>query len=277
MFQPILPSRVVAYDNLMQAITAASLTTNLKLVLDAGDVDSYPGNGQKWLDRSGGGHDFFIGADGSATSSDPTFAGNAGNQSGNEYFSVDGGDYFTYDAAIESWQTALFKTGSASLFAVVYIPSDTTVPLFSTEVSATPGSFGGSIKYAADLNKVVLGYVNSSDANYALLGGAGPDLSASFPGLFVIGVSYTVAADGTYSYVIHVNGTNYSGSAGANASFAPSTSSPTSPPKILSTIGGGEIAPSGSRIYALSVWQGTALSTTNFTTLWNAVRARYGL
>ena len=85
----------------MNILTSNSLTTNLKLCLDAGDINSYSGSGQKWLDRSGLGHDFFLGVDGSANTDDPTFNGSPGNASSNEYFSVDGGDFFRYDSTGE--------------------------------------------------------------------------------------------------------------------------------------------------------------------------------
>lgn len=85
-----------------------ALSTNLKLCLDAGASDSFT-SGQKWLDVSGNGHDFFRGTDGSAQASDPSFSGTAGNLSANEYFSFDGGDYFTYDATNETWMTNLHK------------------------------------------------------------------------------------------------------------------------------------------------------------------------
>lgn len=51
-------------------------------------------SGQTWADLTANGNDFYLGADGSATSTDPTYA--AGPPS---YFSHDGGDYYTLTAA----------------------------------------------------------------------------------------------------------------------------------------------------------------------------------
>lgn len=100
---PLVPP---AQTRLLSVINALGLSTNLKLLLDATDDASYS-SGQKWLDRSGGGYDFFVGADGSATSTDPTFNGQAGTPQA--YWSFDGGDYFRYDSANETWMQNIHK------------------------------------------------------------------------------------------------------------------------------------------------------------------------
>lgn len=82
------------------------LLSGRQLCLDARDALSYS-SGQSWLDRSGNGYDFFLGADGSATATDPTFTGSAGSLGA--YFLFDGGDYFTYDSANETWMNNLHK------------------------------------------------------------------------------------------------------------------------------------------------------------------------
>ncbi len=104
----LAPQKLTAY----QVVASLGLLPNLKLCLDAGDLASYV-SGQSWLDRSGGGYDFFLGADGSATATDPTFNGVPGRRSSGEYFSLDGGDYFTYDSASETWMDALHKDNAA--------------------------------------------------------------------------------------------------------------------------------------------------------------------
>lgn len=272
-FSPILPTRVVANDNLMQVLTTLGLTTNLKLVLDAGDVDSYPGNGQKWLDRAGGGYDFFIGADGTASSTDPTFNGNVGNQA-TEYFSTDGGDYFTYDSANETWIKALGKPGSVSVLAVVRVVSDTTTCIFSTSTTGTGAGFGWQFSYDAGENKFVVKYVNTLGNISSITGGVSPDVSGSLPGLFLVGISITRDGAGNYSYVVHVNGTNY---AATGTATIPTSSDPANVAKLLNSGDATEPAPSGTRLYGLAVWQGVELTAANWTAIWNAVHARYGL
>lgn len=77
---------------LLKILINLSLTTNLKLCLDAGDVNSYS-SGQTWSDVSGGGYHFFRGVDGSSGTDDPTFAGTVGNPATAEW-TFDGGDFF---------------------------------------------------------------------------------------------------------------------------------------------------------------------------------------
>lgn len=94
-------------------VRSLGLSTNLELVLDAGSPISAPASATKWLDLSGNGYDFFRGADGSATSTDPTFTGLVGNLTANEYWLHDGGDYFTYDTTNETWIENIHKNNAA--------------------------------------------------------------------------------------------------------------------------------------------------------------------
>ena len=98
-------------NSFINIITNLGLTGNLQLCLDAGDSNSYDPAVQtdKWLDTSGNGYDFFRGSGTGGDAADPTFNGNAGNLTSNEYWSFDGGDYFTYDSANETWMQNLHK------------------------------------------------------------------------------------------------------------------------------------------------------------------------
>lgn len=87
------------------------LSTGLQLCLDAGDAASYPGSGQKWLDRAQG-YDFFLGPDGTVTGTDPTFTGTAGDLKDTTYWALDGTQYFRYDSANEVWMESFHKAGA---------------------------------------------------------------------------------------------------------------------------------------------------------------------
>jgi len=93
------------------AIAAArklGLSSSLKLCLDAGDAASAPSSPTKWLDLSGNGYDFNLGADGTHPGTDePTLNGTPG-QAGT-YFGFDDSDFFTCDAANEAWMQNLHK------------------------------------------------------------------------------------------------------------------------------------------------------------------------
>lgn len=67
----------------------------------------------KWHDTSGNGNDFFRGADGIIGTDHPTFNGTAGALSSSEYWSFDGGDFFTYDTTNEAWMQNLHKNNAA--------------------------------------------------------------------------------------------------------------------------------------------------------------------
>jgi Concanavalin A-like lectin/glucanases superfamily len=116
---PFLVPEVNASILFPEAIRKLGLTSSLQLCLDARDKDSFT-SGQKWLDRSGNGYDFFVGADGSATATDPTFTGVAGMPSA--YFGFDGGDYFTYDTTDETWMQNIHKDNAAFTLATWFYP-----------------------------------------------------------------------------------------------------------------------------------------------------------
>lgn len=91
----------------------ALVQAGLQFHLDAGHGDSYGGSGQTWSDLSGNGQDFFRGVDGTVEGGDPTFNGAAGGKSSDEYWSLDGGDLFTFAAANEAWMDAIHEDGGA--------------------------------------------------------------------------------------------------------------------------------------------------------------------
>src|SRR5689334_20892601 len=127
---------------LITVIQQLGLTTNLKLCLDAGDIASAASaTPDKWLDRSGGGYDFYRGTGTGADAADPTFNGTPGNRSVNEYWSSDGGDLFRYDSANETWMNNLHKSGAKLTFlGWVYWSTGGTATSF-----ALCGTNGGSV------------------------------------------------------------------------------------------------------------------------------------
>ena len=122
----------VVKKTLLEIITEASLTTNLKLCLDAGDMASWPGSGTKWLDRSSGGYDFFLGTNGSTAA--PTFNGTPGDKTASEYWTGNG-CYFNYDSTNEAWMQAMAKDGAT--FSYLVIARDTAasdLPFFGNKL-----------------------------------------------------------------------------------------------------------------------------------------------
>lgn len=248
-------------------ISALGLTSNLKLCLDASDRASYPGSGTKWLDTSGGGYDFDFG-DGSTSSTYPTFNGTAGGLSSSEYFSLDGGDFFTYDSANESWMKSLHKSGQAvSVMAVVRIPSDNNFYIVSTE-GPTASELGFAYFYSASFDKVLAAVLASTTQT---IGGAASTITT--PRTMLVGMSFTVGSGNAYATV--QDGVVATGNF---SSFTPSSADSTGDPmRIGSRSSGHNIAPSGTRIYELAVWQGTELTSAQWSALFGLRRAKYGL
>jgi hypothetical protein len=92
------------------------LSTGLQVCLDAGDIQSYNGTSQIWSNRASD-YNFFKGTAPSAEGTDPTFNGTAGNLSENEYFSFDGGDFFTADVPNPEWVNNIHKDNAKFTFA----------------------------------------------------------------------------------------------------------------------------------------------------------------
>lgn len=254
---------------LMDTLTSLGLTTNLRLCLDAGDAASYT-SGTKWLDRAGSGYDFFRGATNSAEASDPTFNGTAGARSVNEYWSFDGGDYFTYDTTNETWMQNIHKNNA--VFTIVgwaYIGAASTVQRFCGTRAGNNSNIGFSFWVDAS-NKI----------NFAASNGSG-----------TAALQLTMAASisaGSWQFVA-VTLNEATGASGAsivlNSTVETFTSTYTSPSASNATYtmeiaaGGLAGAPltSGSRMAALAAWEGVALTTTNIGAIYNATRKRFGV
>lgn len=105
---------------LYDIIQSLGLTTGLVLCLDAGDSACYDGSSQTWTDRVGA-NNFLRGTTSGSDTTDPTFNGVAGAKSASEYFSFDGGDFFTESAAhtfADDWHK---NNGAFTMLALYYI------------------------------------------------------------------------------------------------------------------------------------------------------------
>ena len=255
--------------SLYQVISDLGLTTNLKLCLDAGDSASYSPSLQtdKWLDTSGGGFDFFRGSGTGSDTADPTFNGAAGGLSSNEYWSFDGGDRFTYDTTNETWMENLHKNNAIyTVFCVQYIVSLTT----SHFILGTRGSTGTGVTFNT------LRGTTSSPLVFVANGGstvliADSTLDCNNNAWNVVGISVN---EGTASGVFLLNGSTET----FNSTYSsPSTGNAATTMCLGSTGGGASNSPNGSRIACLAVWEGTQLTTTNLTNIYNAIKGRFGL
>lgn len=251
----------------MDFYTAAlmcGLSENLKQVLDAGDARSYPGSGGKWLDLTPGGYDMYQGTTASAQSTDPTFNGTVGKRTDAEYFSVDGGDYFTYDTTQEAWMKALAKPGPNTILLLCYYNA------------LTMQSFGNDGNTAAEhgmhlqpnSNKWTIAYTGTDGVVYRE-GFGGPTIPAPPTGPHFLGFSYDMSISGVAT--IQVDEASGSDVFGVAAHSTDATNTLRLGAKGDVSI----ISGAGNRYYGSWIWQGTALDGSAMAALFNTIRGRY--
>lgn len=260
----VRPSRSIITN-----IAALGLSSNLQFALDAGDADSYDAGVQtdKWLDLSGNGQDFFLGSGTGADAADPTINGTAGALSSANYFSFDGGDRFTYDAANETWMENLHKDNATGSFCGWgYFPTTGAEGLLGTaNTSDADGAFLG--KSSADkLNWTVRG---ASAGVLSLVSTAAFNLNAW--NFFGFGINEATGASGAD---LIVNGTSQSFT---STYSSPSASAATRAFGVGARTGAGN-APllNGGRLAMVAAWS-TRLTSAQLLGVFDATRRRFGI
>lgn len=233
---------------MLSAIQRLGLTSGLQMCLDASDVESYGGSGQKWLDVSGNGYDFFRGTGAGSEASDPTFNGVAGGQSSAEYWGFDGGDFFTYDTTTETWMQNIHKNNAKfAVAAWVYIASTgVQQPIFGNAINVDSIGFAAYIN-SAGLWKLAVERAGDPEAYVNGNTVAVPTGQWSF-----LSIVFDEAA-GTSAF--RTNATEETPSATYSS---PSASSATHSTFIGKVVGIPDVFfLSGARLRSLSVWEGT--------------------
>jgi hypothetical protein len=265
-FQFAVAQPVVAPRTNYEAIKSAGLLSGLQIALDAGDIASVASSSQtKWLDVSGGGYDFFRGADVTATTDDPTFNGTPGNNSSSEYWSFDGGDFFRYDSTNETFMQSLHKDNAALAYAAwVYLAAGGQT-LFGTDGGGTgtgtrlnmvPGTAQGF--FATNTGSLV--YNGNSDSVSFASGSwhfVAMRLDEASNTMSLVQDSHTVTNTCTYSSPASGNA-SYTMEIGAAGNAAS---------KMLN----------GSRIANFALWQGTAPSLSKLIDLFALTRGKFGV
>lgn len=242
------------------------LTSGFQLALDAGDAASYT-SGESWLDRSGNGYDFFRGATGAGgEASDPTFNGSAGGLSSSEYWSHDGGDYFTYDTTNEAWMNTLHKDSAVGTILFWAKPAS---------LSVNQGLFGTGGAGAANIGMRIL-FTSAALLGFICVAGGTTSLNVSSDvGLAVgawrfCGVSWDEAAS---SFTFYGNGTtafqgvNYTSPSASNATFTAQ----------IGAAGNAAIPVASGTLMAMTLAWTVALSIPQMNALFNATRGRFGV
>lgn len=265
-FSPALP--YVVPTTMIDVIKHLGLTSGLKLCLDAGDISSYDGTSQTWADVSGNSYSFYRGSGSGSDAADPTFNGTAGRQSSSEFFSFDGGDYFTLNQANPTWVDNLHKD-NAKVSAVCWlylgsISASDVNPIFGTSVRS---SIIGSGLFINSLGLLAWNATNGS-AN-AYFNGSADAFTAgawSFAGLSLD------EAGNTATFVVNGAATSRGGT------YSSPTASNAANVLVVGKLDGvpDDFLESGSRMAGLSVWEGTALTATQLEAIYNATKAKFG-
>jgi hypothetical protein len=264
----MLPGKSKKSLSLYAAIVNLGIATNLRLCLDAGDANSYNPSVQttKWLDVSGNGNDFFRGSSTSGDAAEPTFNGTAGGLSGSEYWSYDGGDYFVHDAANTTWMENIHKDSATyTIFAVGYIVSTSTSYVISATRSGSGAGFTASF-VRGSTGRPLLFVANASNGTVLLRDSTLSHTVSSWAG---VGISVNESA-GTGVFTLNSSSETFS-----STYTSPSTGNAAGTMTVGSEAGLTLLAPSGSRLSCLAVWEGTALSASNLTSLYAEISKRY--
>jgi hypothetical protein len=257
---------------MIAAVQDLGLTSGLKLCLDASDINSYSGSGQKWLDTSGNAYDFFRGTTSSSQSSDPTFNGTAGGQSSSEYWSFDGGDFFTYDSPNETWMQNLHKNSAIWAFAgylyVASLPGTAAILFGDGEGNASLIGVSVLVRTDGTLRLIV---VNGNGGGGALVITTTATVNTNAWN-FVAGQVSEAAGTG----FLQINATQED----KTTTYSNPSSSSASRTFEIGRDGTGSTAgplPSGYRLASVVMWEGTVPSATQEENLRLITKGKFGL
>jgi hypothetical protein len=238
-----------------------NLTGNLKLLLDAGDSRSYDGSSQTWEDLSPGDYDYYRGGSAAALSDDPTFNGVSGGLSENEYFSLDGGDYFgpVNSSGVDHWTRTMHQDNAKFSIVMWYYMSATPsaiVGLCGTQTADNANGFSVRLDTAGR----VYTYVYDGTIEARAYSSAN-NLSI---GWNFIGFSLNEA---TPLATFYVNGVNDASS----LAYTIGVSNAGSTTLKIGTKGstGSSFVESGSRYGTVAIWEGRTLTQAEFASIYS--------
>lgn len=245
------------------------LAPGLKLSLDAGDDISAAAGAQSWFDMSGNGSHFWLGSSSSMTASDPTLSGTPGRFSSSEYFSFDGGDYFTRDTLNPSWVQGFHKDSAKfSLATWMYFGALTgSQYIFADCVPLTNTGFAWRLD-------------NSTPDRLTAFAGSGTAQRFEYTG------TVTLVANAWHFLALTIDEAANAGQFAINNSIenfavtytSPSTSDAAEALRIGARgDGGGTPLANGSRIHCMQAWDQRVLSAGELRALFLATRGKFGV
>ena len=257
-------------SNVITAIKRLGLGTGLRFVLDMSDPVSNPNTGQKILDLSGNGYDFFRGIDNTATTDDPSFNGTP-NWSDSAYLGLDGGDVARYDTTNETFMQNFHKDNAIFSFLVGWYAANAESGILGTSGinAGTEIGVDWELSPAGNFSDFVVrnnGVVNRFLANSGISGAV-----ASRWNIFGFSCNEAVGANGACTMM---NGETL---LHTSTYTSPSAASATRTLELFSRGNALTKAASGSRFGFMACWEGTggARSAAEFRALFHALRGKY--
>ena len=265
-------------SSMREIIDSIGLNSNLVLCLDPGDGFSYStANSQYWIDRSPTATHFVLGETTSVEAVDATFNGTPGNDSSNEYWTLDTNKHFKVASGSNpTWVNNLGAMGqSFSMVTWLNIANMTAgaAVIFATDVNGGDGN--GVVSYVSS-NSTSAGRISfavTHGSNTIGFGAASPTSTGGRWNMY--GFTLTLVSGGNSPYLSYCNG-----SVGSN-SFPTTAFTGGNPPNNVITIGYEN--PNGSgwattdKFGALLIWQGAAFTQSNYDAIFAATRGKYGV
>lgn len=254
-------------------LTELGLNSGLKLTLDPGDAASYA-SGQTWTDLSGNAYNFLRGDTSSSETSDPSFSGTAGNQSSSEYWTFDGGDYFTLGQANPSWVDNIHKSGAKfSILEWVYVDNVSTAQNFGA-IGAAEFTSGGGFTFAgsSSVTRAVGIGIYKNGTNNAATYTKRTTALANNNAWNLLGVSVDIGAG---NVILTINDTveTYT----SQSYDTPTSSAAGSTLRIGRTGNTGGYSPATTRLSGVAIWEGVALTSAQMQAVFSASRGKFGV
>lgn len=258
---------------LIDVLTRLNLTANLWFVGDAGDANSAPNGATQWLDTSGGGNDFHRGTTTGGQTTDPTFNGTPGGLSSAEYWSFDGGDFFTYEATPPAAVQFQKNGATFTLGCWIYRGTGTVGQRLLAGRGTTSAGYAWNVRPGGTDSPQWYVYDNSLATEVIAAADNGVPVGQwSFMGL-------SVNENGGAVSFHYLNG-NYNPVGGHNT-WDSAYPSPGTADLVDLRIGAydGTTQPlvNGTRLAQFFIYAGTALTKSDFDSIYNATQGRFGL
>lgn len=236
---------VAAPQNFLQIIQGLSLATDLQCCVDIAAAGSIADKTQEdVLDLTSNNVDFYLGADGSASTDDPEFVGTEGDLLAGTYIKSDAGDFCTVKsqpAFIETFHKANAALTIAGVVNLAAVPS-------SDSVTGTCGTNSGTDGFHISCPQALSFVAKRSNSTVAVELVSSAQFSATVPQFFAVALN---EATGTNGATLDIHGTQESKT---STYTSPVSTSADHTLKLMQRGDGIEIFQDESRLHMIAFW-----------------------